>query len=178
LAAVHAGRPLRERDDRVRAHLSGHLCHAPRRELLEVIEECGVVVVDDDLWTGRRYLQTGVDETADPMAAIAAWYAQRNVNLPCPTRVQHDADWDTWLVDAVEGSGAEVVIHLMPKFCEPHMLFYPELRKALDAAQIPQLLIETEHEGIPLEAFRTRVEALVEKATRNRRTPRRVKESA
>jgi bcr-type benzoyl-CoA reductase subunit C len=180
LAAVHAGRRLRERDDRVRVHLSGHLCHAPRRELLEVIEECGAIVVDDDLWTGRRYLQTDVDESLEPMAAIGAWYARRNVNLPCPTRVQHDADWDVWLLDAVDRSGAEAVLHLMPKFCEPHMLFYPELRKALDTAGIPQLLIETEHEGIPVETFRTRVEALVERTLRNRRTPtpRREKESA
>jgi len=178
LAAVHSGRQLQDRDDRVRVHLSGHLCHAPRRELLEVIEECGAVIVDDDLWTGRRYLQTDVDESMDPMAAIAAWYGRRNVNLPCPTRVQHDADWDSWLLEAVERSGAEAVLHLIPKFCEPHMLFYPELRKALDAAGIPQLLIETEHEGIPLEAFRTRVEALVERTLRNRRTHRKVKESA
>jgi len=157
-----------ERDDRVRVHLSGHLCHAPRRELLEAIEESGALVVDDDLYTGRRYAQTDVDESLPPMEALGHWYAQRNVNLPCPTRVQQEVDWDGWMLQAIEGSGAEVVIHLMPKFCEPHMLYYPELRKALDAAGIPQLLIETEHEGIPLESFRTRVEALVERALRKR----------
>jgi len=37
-------------------------------------------------------------------------------------------------VEAVEASGAEALIHLMPKFCEPPMLYYPELRKALDGA--------------------------------------------
>ncbi|MEU7815393.1 2-hydroxyacyl-CoA dehydratase family protein [Pseudonocardia sp. NPDC049154] len=170
LAEALADAPRRERDDRVRVHLSGHLCHAPRRELLEVIEEVGAVVVDDDLWSGRRYLQTSVPFAPgdDPMDAIGRWYAERNVDLPCPTRVQHDVDWDAWLVDATRRSGAEVVVHLMPKFCEPHMLFYPELRKALDAADIPQLLVETEHEGIPLEALRTRLEALVERALRHR----------
>lgn len=156
------------RDQRVRVHLSGHMCHAPRRELLEVIEGSGALVVDDDLWTGRRFLSTDVDENADPMAAIGHWYTSRNGNIPCPTRVQHDADWDTYLVESTRGSGAEAVIHLMPKFCEPHMLLYPELRKRLDAEGIPQLLIETEHEGIPLEAFRTRVEALVERVLRKR----------
>lgn len=156
------------RDDRVRVHLSGHLCHAPRRELLEVIEECGAIVVDDDLWTGRRYLSTDVNPEGDPLEALVKWYGERNVNLPCPTRVQHDADWDIWLVEATKRSGAEAVLHLMPKFCEPHMLFYPELRSALDDADIPQLLIETEHEGIPLESFRTRVEALVERTLRRR----------
>ncbi|MBX6388480.1 MAG: 2-hydroxyacyl-CoA dehydratase [Frankia sp.] len=170
LAEALAGIGPAARDDRVRVHLSGHLCHAPRRELLEVIEDCGAVVVDDDLWTGRRYVQSNVplEEGGDPMEAIARWYAERNTRLPCPTRVQHDADWDSWLVDAVRRSGAEAVVHLMPKFCEPHMFLYPELRKALDAAGIPQLLVETEHEGIPLESFRTRLEALVERALRRR----------
>lgn len=160
-----AGQP---RDERVRVHLSGHLCHAPRRELLEVIEESGALVVDDDLWTGRRFLSTDVHEDGDPLVALGRWYTTRNGNIPCPTRVQHDADWDTYLVDSTRRSGAEAVIHLMPKFCEPHMLLYPELRKRLDAEEIPQLLIETEHEGIPLEAFRTRVEALVERVLRKR----------
>jgi benzoyl-CoA reductase/2-hydroxyglutaryl-CoA dehydratase subunit BcrC/BadD/HgdB len=48
------------------------------------------------------------------------------------------------------------------------MLYYPELRKALDAADVPQLQLETEHEGMPLESFRTRIEALVERALRRR----------
>jgi benzoyl-CoA reductase/2-hydroxyglutaryl-CoA dehydratase subunit BcrC/BadD/HgdB len=168
LEQVVAGRAQAPRDDRIRVHLSGHLCHAPRRELLEVIEDSGALVVDDDLWTGRRSVQTDVEESMPPFAALGHWYAQRNTNLPCPTRVQQDVDWSTWLLGATSGSGAEAVIHLMPKFCEPHMLYYPELRKALDAADVPQLLIETEHEGIPLESFRTRVEALVERATRRR----------
>jgi benzoyl-CoA reductase subunit C len=156
---------------RVRVHLSGHLCHAPRRELLEAIEASGAVVVDDDLYHGRRHVSTDVEEGGDPLEAVARWYQQRNVNIPCPTRVQQDADWDAWLLRAVHGSGAEAVIHLVPKFCEPHMLYYPELRKALDAAGIPHLQIETEHEGLPLESLRTRIEALVERVRRTRAVP-------
>jgi bcr-type benzoyl-CoA reductase subunit C len=159
------------RDDRVRVHLSGHLCHAPRRELLVAIEDSGALVVDDDLYHGRRHVSTDVEETGDPFEALGHWYAERNVNIPCPTRVQKDADWEVYLVQAVRRSGAEAVIHLLPKFCEPHMLYYPELRKGLEAAGIPQLQIETEHEGLPLEAFRTRIEALVERALRKRPIP-------
>ncbi|GLY40395.1 2-hydroxyglutaryl-CoA dehydratase [Amycolatopsis sp. NBRC 101858] len=168
LAEVLAEPRAAERDDRVRVHLSGHLCHAPRRELLEVIEDSGALVVDDDLYYGRRYLSTDVAEDGDPVQALGEWYARRNVTIPCPTRVQQDVDWDTYLVDAVQHNGAEAVIHLMPKFCEPHMLYYPELRKSLEAAGIPQLQLETEHEGMPLETFRTRIEAVVERARRRR----------
>jgi benzoyl-CoA reductase subunit C len=171
LAEALAGTTAAPPDHRVRVHLSGHLCHAPRRELLEAIEASGAVVVDDDLYHGRRHVSTDVEEDGDPLEALARWYQQRNVNIPCPTRVQQDADWDSWLLDAVRRSGAEAVIHLLPKFCEPHMLYYPELRKALDEAGIPHLQIETEHEGMPLESFRTRIEALVERVRRTRAVP-------
>lgn len=155
---------------RVRLHLSGHFCHAPKQELLDLIEDCGAEVVDDDLYHGRRYITTDVREDLDPVQALTQWYFDRNVNVPCPTRVQHDADWDTYLSNAVSDSGADAVIILMAKFCEPHMLLYPELRKMMDERDIPYLLIETEHEGLPMETIRTRVEALVERVSRRNRT--------
>ena len=154
------------RNDRIRVHLSGHFCHAPKPELLELIEDCGAIVVDDDLFHGTRYVSTDIGATGDPLEALASVYLRRNTAVPCPTRVQHEADWDRFLVDSVYASGAQGVIVLMAKFCEPHMLFYPELRKALEAKSIPLLLIETEHEGLPMESIRTRVEALVERIRR------------
>nr|WP_235214656.1 2-hydroxyacyl-CoA dehydratase family protein [Rhodococcus opacus] len=154
------------RDDRIRIHLSGHFCHAPKPELLDIIEDCGAIVVDDDLFHGTRYVSTDIGSGGDPLEALASVYLRRNTAVPCPTRVQHEADWDRFLVDSVDASGAQGVIVLMAKFCEPHMLFYPELRKALEAKSIPLLLIETEHEGLPMESIRTRVEALVERIRR------------
>lgn len=152
--------------DLVRLHLSGHFCHAPRVEILEVIEESGALVVDDDLYTGFRYISTDVPESGDPLAALSQWYLDRNRTAPCPTRVTTDVDWDTYLIDALERSRSDGVVVLMAKFCEPHMLYYPELRKALEARGIPLLLVETEHEGNPVETLRTRVETFVERVRR------------
>ncbi|MDH6679169.1 benzoyl-CoA reductase subunit C [Rhodococcus sp. LBL1] len=153
-------------DDLVRLYLSGHFCHAPRPELLDVIEESGVVVVDDDLYTGFRYISTDVPEVDDPLEALSTWYMERNLNSPCPTRVTVKVDWDRYLIDEVERSNANGVIVLMAKFCEPHMLYYPELRKALEEKGIPLMLVETEHEGNPAEMLRTRVETFVERIRR------------
>jgi bcr-type benzoyl-CoA reductase subunit C len=146
----------------IQLHLSGHFCHAPRPELLDIFEECGAVVVDDDLFTGFRYISTDVPETGDPIGALTRWYFDRNTNVPCATRAQKTVDWETYLVRSLEKSGAEGVIVLMAKFCEPHMLYYPELRKELNRCKIPHLLIETEHEGLAVESLRTRVEAFLE----------------
>jgi len=116
----------------IRLHLSGHFCHAPRPELLDIFEECGAWVVDDDLFTGFRYISTDVPETGDPIGALTHWYFDRNTNVPCATRAQKTVDWETYLVRSLEKSGAEGVIVLMAKFCEPHMLYLPELRKELN----------------------------------------------
>jgi benzoyl-CoA reductase/2-hydroxyglutaryl-CoA dehydratase subunit BcrC/BadD/HgdB len=97
---------------------------------------------------------------------LTRWYFDRNVTVPCATRVQNTVDWDAYLLQSLQKSGAAGVIVLMAKFCEPHMLYYPELRKALDGSEIPHLLIETEHEGVPLESIRTRVETLLERIRR------------
>ncbi|MGQ0621911.1 MAG: 2-hydroxyacyl-CoA dehydratase subunit D [Panacagrimonas sp.] len=153
-------------DDRIKLHLSGHFCHAPRAELFELFEECGAIIVDDDLYHGVRYISTDMDESTPPMQALADWYFNRNKNVPCPTRVQKSVDWDRYLLDSMSASGAEGVIVLMARFCEPHMFYYPELRKTLDAQGIPHLLIETEHEGLPVETLRTRVEAMIERIRR------------
>ncbi len=155
----------------VRVHLSGHFCHAPKKQLFDLIEDCGAVVVDDDLYHGRRYITTDVREDIDPVDALAQWYFDRNVNVPCGTRVQHDADWDAYLDRVVHESRADAVIVLMPKFCEPHMLMYPELKRMMDARGIPHLLIETEHEGMPMETMRTRLEALIERISRRAPAP-------
>lgn len=158
LRAAHspAGKEL------IKVHLSGHFCHAPSSKLLELIEDCGAIVIDDDLFVGFRFVSTDVPVRTDAVEALCAWYQDRNTAVPCPTRVQHDINWDDYLVDSIERNGADAIVILMAKFCEPHMLYYPELRKALDARGIPHLLVETEHEGLPAETVRTRFEALFE----------------
>lgn len=155
-------------DALVRIHLSGHFCAPPRPELLDVIEECGALVVNDDLYHGWRYISTDVPEDVDPFDALALWYLDRNISAPCGTRVQRNVDWDTYLIASLEDSASDGVITLMAKFCEPLMLYYPELKKSLDGHDIPVLLIETEHEGLAEESIRTRVETFVERIRRNK----------
>lgn len=155
-------------DHLVRLHLSGHFCAPPRRELLDLLEECDIIVVNDDLYHGNRYISTDVPEDSDPFRALARWYLDRNVSVPCATRVQRDVDWEKYLVNELEKTGAEGVITLMAKFCEPLMLYYPELRSSLNDHNIPELIIETEHEGLAAESIRTTVETFVERIRRQR----------
>lgn len=150
------------RPNGVRIYLSGHLCHAPKLPLLDLIEECGAVTVDDDLYHGYRYIACDIEPAGDPIDALADWYLSRNDRVPCPTRASGKVDWDAFLATAVARSGAQAVIVLMAKFCEPHMYYYPEIKERFEREGIPHLLIETEHESMPLEAFKTRIETFIE----------------
>lgn len=147
-------------------YLSGHMCHAPKPEIIDMIEETGAHVVNDDLFVGWRFIHADMDESAEPLDAMAGWYIDKNRRLPCPTRAMQGVDWEDYLLAEVDRSGAEGLVVLMVKFCEPHMYFYPEIKEAFEARGIPLLLIETEHEEMPIEALKTRVETFVEIAKR------------
>ncbi|MES2494415.1 MAG: 2-hydroxyacyl-CoA dehydratase family protein [Pseudomonadota bacterium] len=149
-------------------YLSGHLCQAPQLTLLDLVESTGAVVVGDDLYHGFRYISTDVPETGDPLDALAFWYFERNRKVPCPTRADGDADWDDFLVREVTRTGAEGLIVLVAKFCEPHMYYFPEIVEACERAGIALLKLETEHDGMPLEAFKTRIETFVEVSRRRK----------
>ena len=148
-------------------YLSGHMCHPPKPEILSLIESCGGMVVADDLYTGYRFFSTDASTEGDALDSLTQWYLDRNKNVPCPTRSARDYDWDQYLADSVKASGAQGVIILMVKFCEPHMYFYPDIKDKFDEEGIPYLLLETEHEEMPIEALKTRLETFMEISERN-----------
>ncbi len=160
VALIAASPPPAQRG--VRLHLSGHFCQAPKPGILDMIEECGAIVVGDDLYHGFRYISTDVKPDGDPLEGLAEWYLARNTGVPCPTRVQNDVDWDAFLIDAMRKEKADGMIVLMAKFCEPHMYYYPEVKEAFEKHDMPHLLIETEHESMALESLKTRVETFLE----------------
>ncbi|MCK9284194.1 MAG: 2-hydroxyacyl-CoA dehydratase family protein [Rhodocyclaceae bacterium] len=155
-----AGKPPR---DALPMYASGHLCHAPRPEILDLIEDCGIAIIDDDLYHGYRYVSTDVDESiGDPILGIATAYLNKNDNAPCPTRLAPHTDWNIWLRDKVTECGAKGLIVLLAKYCEPHYFHYPRIKATFESNNIPHLLIETEHEGIAMENLRTKVESFAE----------------
>lgn len=150
-------------DTRVKVVISGHLCQSPKPDLLDIIEDLGAVIVDDDIYTGYRYFATDARLTKNLWEGLARRYL--NPALPCPTRsmpARGKDDWGQYLVRMCRRAQAQGVIILMVKFCEPHMLYYPTLKEALTAAGVPHLLVETEHEVVSLGGVKTRVQAFVE----------------
>jgi bcr-type benzoyl-CoA reductase subunit C len=125
-----------------RVFLSGGVCNLP--DLYGLIASAGGVVVGDDLCTGSRALTGLIDTKEDPLPAISRRYAKRAI---CPSKHAGITRRGEELVRQVKATGAQGVIFIFLKFCDPHAFDYPYLKAMLADEEIPSLHIELE-EGI------------------------------
>jgi benzoyl-CoA reductase subunit C len=162
LEEVLAGVNLRagKRRDSIRVVIEGSFCEQPPLDLIRLIEEAGCYVVDDDFILGRRWFTEDVPVDGDPLRALAESYVNRAVY----SSVRHD--WRNprhkALLEKVKRTGAEAVILLIAKFCEPALFDYVLFKKELEGAGIPHLLLEFEEKAFTFDRLRTEVETFVE----------------
>jgi bzd-type benzoyl-CoA reductase N subunit len=141
----------------VRIVLFGNACDHPA--IMDLFEEAGAVVVDDDLCTGSRYFLCIESPEGDPVRKLAKRYTRR---VPCPSKHSTQFDRRDYLVDMVRQGNADGVVMVVLKFCDPHDFDYPDLAKRLTESDIPHLRIETEMQPASIEQVRTRLQAFVE----------------
>jgi benzoyl-CoA reductase subunit C len=124
-----------------------------------MVERLGAVIVTDEHCTGTRYFWNDVEPSGkSPLQAIADRYCDRP---PCPTKdweVRQRIDHILALARAWDAKGAIVI---QQKFCDPHELDTPAIKKALEAAGIPVLFLEFDV-TVPVGQFQIRVEAFLE----------------
>ncbi len=150
------GRPK----DRIRVVIESAFCEQPPLDLLQVVEEAGCYIVDDDLLTGWRWYVEDVPEDMPPLRALAESYIKRSVY----SSVRHDGPRSrtAGLVEKVRQADAQAVIFMPAKFCEPALFDYPLFRLALEKADIPHLVVEFEEKMWTFERTRNELETFVE----------------
>ena len=116
-------------------------------------------IVHDDMCTGARSFEGIVEEHNNPSAALARRYLQR---MNCPAKHGGLYSRGEHLVNTARIKKADGVIFLLLKFCDPHAFDYPYLKKMLDDAQIPSILIEAENQFALDEQIGNRVDAFME----------------
>ncbi|HEU5322817.1 MAG TPA: 2-hydroxyacyl-CoA dehydratase, partial [Methylomirabilota bacterium] len=136
-----AARDVRPRD-RLRVVVEGAFCEQPPLGLLEVLEEAGCYVVEDDLLLGWRWFTEQVPKGGDPFLQLGAAYVDRAV--PSSTRHEGREHRSRGLIAKARLSRADAVIFVVPKFCEPALFDYVLMKQGLEREGIPQLVIEFE----------------------------------
>ena len=125
---------------------------------IQMVESLGAVVVTDEHCTGTRYFWNEVELDGDIHLSLARRYIDRpacpSKDWPERTRIPH-------VLGLARDYDAKGVILIQQKFCDPHELDIPALKKALEDAGIPTLTLEFDV-TVPLGQFRIRVEAFLE----------------
>jgi len=146
--------------DRLRVVLEGAFCEQPPLGLLEVLEEAGCYVVEDDLLLGWRWFTADVPADGDPFARLARAYL--HLAVPSSTRQDGRVPRAEGLLEKVRRARADAVIFTPAKFCEPALFDYVLLKQGLDRAGIPHLLVEFEEKMWTFERTRNEIETFVE----------------
>ena len=154
-----AERTARPRD-RLRVVVEGAFCEQPPLGLLEVLEEAGCYVVEDDLLLGWRWFTADVASDGDPFERLGAAYV--NQSVPSSTRHDHRGHRADGLIEKVRRARADAVIFTPAKFCEPALFDYVLMKQGLERAGIPHLLVEFEEKMWTFERTRNEIETFVE----------------
>ena len=148
------------KDSMTKIVLSGSNCMAPRKDVLDMVEDQRMVVVDDDFFVGPRYFANDAPEDLPPLEALAERYLKRTP--PCPTKTDWETDWTDYIIDMVRRNKAQGVLTFRVKYCPPHAVYYPHIKRKLNEARVPELMFELEHEVYSFEPMKTRLQAFAE----------------
>jgi benzoyl-CoA reductase subunit C len=146
--------------DRLRVVVEGAFCEQPPLGLLEVLEEAGCYVVEDDLLLGWRWFTSDVATDGDPFEGLGSAYV--NQAVPSSTRHESRQHRAEGLIEKVRRARADAVVFMPAKFCEPALFDYVLMKQGLERVGIPHLLVEFEEKMWTFERTRNEIETFVE----------------
>ena len=142
---------------RARLILAGGELDEP--DYLNTIEEVGGVIVGEELCFGERQAKDLVEETENPLEAIARRYFFK---VPCARMVGGFPDRLESIVSKVKERNADGVIFQRIKFCDPWAAEAHNLRHRLRERGIPALFLEREYGVLAVGQVKTRVQGFLE----------------
>ena len=145
-----AGRPIP-------VFVTGNMTHEPYWHTL--IEDSGAQIVWDDLCSGARTFRLKGSDFDDPLETLTERYFS---SFFCPTKYYGPHARQEMIGQEVKNSGAQGVIFLLYKYCEPHFFDYPDLKAFFETQGIPTLLLEVEDPSQSREQNKIRVQAFME----------------
>ena len=134
-------------------------------KLHHTIETSGASVVCDESCTGSRYYENPVDvaatngngSTDDMVDAIA----DRYFHIHCSCFTPND-ERITRVVELARAYRADAVVQYVLQYCHTYNIEAIRIARALKAAGIPSIVIETDYSDEDEGQLRTRIEALLE----------------
>jgi len=123
-------------------------------ELLKILDENGIAIVADQIAQESVEARYQTPVTAEPMLGMAQRYGKIE---GCSVLYDPVKERGHQLVDIARASGADGVIWVMTKFCDPEEFDYVPVKRMLDAAGIPLLAVEVDQQMVNFEQARNAI---------------------
>lgn len=129
-------------------------------ELLDIFNEFGLAIVDDDLAQESRQIRVDVlDGEEGPLYRMAkAWQQMYGCSVATDTKKGRGK----MLMNKMTQTGADAVIIAQMKFCDPEEWDYPVLYREFEERGVKNLMIEVDQEVTSFEQVKTRLQSFVE----------------
>jgi len=144
-----------------RLMLSGCPMAVPNWKLPFLIESSGAVIVGEESCIGARNTRDLVAERGETLEELLDALVERYFKIDCACFTPNAERLDH-IVEMAKDLKVNGVVHYGLSFCTPYAIEAFKVGKALDAAQIPLLAIETDYSMEDVEQLKTRVEAFLE----------------
>ncbi len=143
-------------EQKVRLMLAGNTFE--NIEMIQVIEQSGGEVVIDDLDIGTRYYGGTVDESNEPLKAIAERYLRK---IPCPCKHPAGPRLERML-EMAHTYRVKGVVLIIQKYCDTHLYDRPWFESRLKEEGFQVLSVEHSDTGWSGGKFKTMVQAFIE----------------
>jgi benzoyl-CoA reductase/2-hydroxyglutaryl-CoA dehydratase subunit BcrC/BadD/HgdB len=144
-----------------RLMLSGCPMAVPNWKLPYLVESSGAVIVGEESCIGTRNTRDLVDESGASLEQLIDALVDRYLQIDCACFTPNTERLDH-IVEMARDLQVHGVIHYGLSFCQPYAVEAFKVEKALRAAGIPMLSIETDYSLEDVGQLKTRVEAFVE----------------
>ena len=141
--------------------LAGCPMAVPNWKLPYLIESSGAVIVGEESCIGERNTRDLTDETPADLDGMLDALAARYMQIDCACFTPNDERLDN-IAALAKRLNADGVVHYGLLFCQPYAHEAMKVGKAMAAAGIPYLTIETDYGMEDAGQLKTRVEAFVE----------------
>ncbi len=127
-------------------------------EFIKFLESLGFHVISDDICIGTKYFWGNIDETEDPIKALAEYHLSKPIYS---TKFPSYERFET-IKNLAEKYNVDGIINIAQKFCEPVLYDHPYFNKKFKELEIPYLFIEMEYNRESYKQLATRFEAFAE----------------
>ncbi len=124
--------------------------------IYEILDNAGAKVVYDDLCSGIRPYQRQVELKGNWISAISHSLLKRPI---CAAKYMGPFARFSYLKELIGKYNAQGIIFMVPKFCDPHLFDFPDMKKR---STYLILLLETNEKNQIKGPEKTRIEAFLE----------------